>query len=1123
MSTECDARLCRCGPLCQNRRFQLHQDALVFPTKEGGKGWGLTAGEFISEGTFIIQYIGEVLSIHSEEGRRRIQEYSKSNCTYMMKLQKDEVIDPTYKGNMARFINHSCEPNCETQKWNVQGEVCVGIFSIKDIQEGEELTFDYKFEAYKTPFTRCLCGAKKCKGYLGLVPSDYTIEEWDERVESMPCEICGSKVEVEGNALILCDMCNNGFHIGCLSPPLSKVPEGAFFCKECLEQKEEQKNKKEVEEIEGPSISDLRKVLEREGKIKSGGGFYIEQRKRPGRPSKRNFELDEEDYDDLKVYNEFFEIQKNFQIELISEMNEELKCEIKKIYEDSEEEDLDDLTTADEKMDTNDETVKNKTNFEKIIDKIAEVFKPIFEEKIKKQLRSRELISNINSDTFHTRRSLIVSKIEISLFKKLLFQEIIKRLRVKLFWNNTIFYSGDIFKKNNEFQINSNDQQYEFIREIFHLMDLAIIDYKKSCGFTSAILKIPAIYLKRVVGEYQKNVHYINTTYQVRMIYDKRFITDECYPLHFTTDITLKGIKENIIQSCQYLQDIIKGLYVERIYMGSSDIKIIISNLMPIKQQIHPAEVRCCRDNALRDINHPFYTIYYKDKEVAFIGSKTEVERSIKLIKSEISREKKIKRNVMSLNYLIPKCDKQQILSIKSAIEDRHTKLIIYDPLPPRKNISLTLVSTYEKFDGVYKELKKKINELELFKEDFEEYQTQIYYQMTKYFFKYLQNYFQTYSTIFMKAWDSLTTDFGEDCGKYKSGFSQIKYYYIKDHELKFYMLSVIKMVKSELNENIGLKTEDVILVLKIILNNCILSDRKLCAKSYQSIFPISDSFAQFLESYNPTNYISYYSPDNISTFENKLKKKLLGNNDLMKYDRFISQMNQKRGERNDSPSYIRRKTMKRSRRIHKRSKSRDKKSHESSSISKPSSRSRSRFSSKPSRRLEQLRKQSHVKQRIKFKNDPRRSTHRYKAEKFNSSSSYSSSRGKSRSRINKSIFVDDRPKSRYKSGYPPENRYKKERRERPDSSYNSSSFSRSVYSSSSKSSTSREKDKRTYKDHRGRKRIISVSKNGHYNKFRKSKHSREPVEISSESSKSSLDSRNGEIDILFDTNKSPR
>jgi hypothetical protein len=108
----------------------------------------------------------------------------------------------------------------------------------------------------------------------------------------------------------------------------------------------------------------------------------------------------------------------------------------------------------------------------------------------------------------------------------------------------------------------------------------------------------------------------------VRIHFDKTFLTDECYAMHETTALTLKGIKDNILKARDFLQGIVDRLSVQRIYMCTSEIRVIISNLIMIKQQIHPSEIRCCRDNALRDINHPFYTIYYKDKEVAFVGTK---------------------------------------------------------------------------------------------------------------------------------------------------------------------------------------------------------------------------------------------------------------------------------------------------------------------------------------------------------------------------------------------------------------------------------------------------------------------------------------------------------------------
>ncbi len=52
------------------------------------------------------------------------------------------------QGALGRFINHSCDPNCETQKWVVRGELAIGLYALKDIPAGVELTFDYNFERY---------------------------------------------------------------------------------------------------------------------------------------------------------------------------------------------------------------------------------------------------------------------------------------------------------------------------------------------------------------------------------------------------------------------------------------------------------------------------------------------------------------------------------------------------------------------------------------------------------------------------------------------------------------------------------------------------------------------------------------------------------------------------------------------------------------------------------------------------------------------------------------------------------------------------------------------------------------------------------------------------------------
>ena len=101
--------------------------------------------------------------------------------------------------------------------------------------------------------------------------------------------------------------------------------------------------------------------------------------------------------------------------------------------------------------------------------------------------------------------------------------------------------------KVNEFSVIGNDEHIKFLYRIFNMMDKAIDQYKIINGFTDAIVEAPAIYLKRIVGDYHKNLHYIEKEFQVRMYYDKRYITDECYPIHIMTSITLRGNRVNIV------------------------------------------------------------------------------------------------------------------------------------------------------------------------------------------------------------------------------------------------------------------------------------------------------------------------------------------------------------------------------------------------------------------------------------------------------------------------------------------------------------------------------------------------------------------------------------------------
>lgn len=144
---ECSPK-CAVGNRCTNQRFQKHENSSCNIFKTEKKGYGLIATSDIPAGAFIMEYVGEVLN--SEQFEKRANYYSKqiNSGHYFMTLSSDYTIDATRKGNLARFINHSCDPNAETQKWTVNGEIRIGLFSKCPIMVDEEITFDYKFQRY---------------------------------------------------------------------------------------------------------------------------------------------------------------------------------------------------------------------------------------------------------------------------------------------------------------------------------------------------------------------------------------------------------------------------------------------------------------------------------------------------------------------------------------------------------------------------------------------------------------------------------------------------------------------------------------------------------------------------------------------------------------------------------------------------------------------------------------------------------------------------------------------------------------------------------------------------------------------------------------------------------------
>lgn len=158
---ECIRKDCNCGENCTNTQIQkpTKLQLVVFETID--KGWGVKTLTGIKSGTFIIEYVGEIVSDAANKKTLQKSEY----CLY---LEAGLIIDAQNMGNISRFLNHSCQPNCEIQKWIVNGLPRMAIFANRDISAEEELSFDYNFHSYNVgQEMKCECKADNCREIVG--------------------------------------------------------------------------------------------------------------------------------------------------------------------------------------------------------------------------------------------------------------------------------------------------------------------------------------------------------------------------------------------------------------------------------------------------------------------------------------------------------------------------------------------------------------------------------------------------------------------------------------------------------------------------------------------------------------------------------------------------------------------------------------------------------------------------------------------------------------------------------------------------------------------------------------------------------------------------------------------
>ncbi|CAH9134760.1 unnamed protein product [Cuscuta epithymum] len=182
-----------CGPSCSclssecgNRLTQKGISVRLKIVKDKRKGWSLCAADLIPKGMFICEYSGELVT--TDVTRARFKQYddmsSRAHFSPALLVVKEHLssgntcmrmnIDATKIGNIARFINHSCDGgNLWTEIVRSSGALLprVCFFATRDIHEDEELNFSYGDARLNPNGAQCFCGSPSC---LGILPSEHT-------------------------------------------------------------------------------------------------------------------------------------------------------------------------------------------------------------------------------------------------------------------------------------------------------------------------------------------------------------------------------------------------------------------------------------------------------------------------------------------------------------------------------------------------------------------------------------------------------------------------------------------------------------------------------------------------------------------------------------------------------------------------------------------------------------------------------------------------------------------------------------------------------------------------------------------------------------------------------------
>lgn len=145
----------------------MEKNALFVVKNSGIHHKGVFAARDIKKGTKIIEYVGRKLTkkesdVVYEEQLKKHEQDKNQGTVYIFELNKKYDIDGNVEWNTAKYINHSCNPNCEVEIIKDH----IWIIALRDIKKGEELSYDYGYDLENYEDHECKCGSDNCVGYI---------------------------------------------------------------------------------------------------------------------------------------------------------------------------------------------------------------------------------------------------------------------------------------------------------------------------------------------------------------------------------------------------------------------------------------------------------------------------------------------------------------------------------------------------------------------------------------------------------------------------------------------------------------------------------------------------------------------------------------------------------------------------------------------------------------------------------------------------------------------------------------------------------------------------------------------------------------------------------------------